>query len=184
MSNGATPNLLEQARAQYPILRNLPYAYVEHINEKDPRALEHWPPGEQGSQASPRPKEIPLDQYGIEVINRRTRPIDVLGDVVSHHLVQQDPKIKGYYRQFINSMTDSQVNRLQSQWMHETGGQGDFISWAKQSGLPAAFRGHAFQQWDANDFTYTPEQLTMFDQMMQYLGQGKANDQKQTRQTP
>lgn len=170
------PNLLQQAQAEYPALRKYNIGYVERWNEKDPgnRALEAWPPGEYGSRQAPRPKELPLDQYGLEIIQKRTTPMDVAGDIVSHFLVNRggDPQLHKFYWQFINSMTPEQKNHLAAMWMHETGGQGDYGMWQERSGLPAYFRGYAFKQWHPDEGGYTAQQKQMFDQMMEYLKKG------------
>ena len=168
------PNLLEQARQMWPVLQNYPVGYVERFNEKDPRVLEAWQAGEPGDKQYPRPKELPLDQYGLEIIRKKTRPIDVAGDITSHFLVDQDPRIKQYYEDFINSMTPEQHKRLEKDYQYSRQHENErrsFEDWAHETRLPAYFRGYAFQQWpkDFTDRVYTPEQRARFDEMMGYL---------------
>jgi len=169
------PNLLQQAQQMWPVLQNYPVSYVEHLNERDPRGLEAWRAGEPGDKRFPRPKELPLDQYGLELISRRkTRPIDVAGDITSHFLVDQDPRIKQFYQNFIDSLTPEQHARLQRDYKYAQQHEGErrpFEQWRDISRLPAYFRGYAFQQWpkEFTDRVYTPEQRAMFDQMMEYL---------------
>ena len=134
--------------------------------------LEFWQPGDEGDKDQPRPKDLPLDKPGVEVYSDKTRPIDILGDAVSHYMVNTDPKIKGYYQQFQHSLTPEQKNRLQEQYKWDQDKEGDkrpYPQWEQESGLPAYFRGYAFQQWANPQKLYTPGQLKMFDDMMGYL---------------
>jgi hypothetical protein len=170
----APPNAFEQALQQYPALQKLGLGYTATPSTSG-NMLEFWQPGESGDPTQPRPQGIPLGQPGVEIYSDKVRPIDVLGDVVSHYLVNTDPKIQSYFQTFSQSMTPQQQQILQSQYAHAQANEGEtrpFDEWASQTGLPAYFRGYAFQQWP-QDFVakaYTPEQRYMFDEMMQYLG--------------
>lgn len=172
MAESQQPNLLEQARQQYPMLRDVDIGYTETPKENS-GYLEFWPKGETGGQNA-RPNTLPIDKPGLEVYDKATRPIDILGDIVSHQLVHTDDKLKNYYAQFEKSLTPEQHGFLQEQYQHAQEKQGEsrpFADWAKSSGLPAFFRGYVFEQWpkeDANKY-YTPEQLKMFDEMSGYL---------------
>jgi hypothetical protein len=170
-------NLLQQAQQQYPVLQNQNYGYVENYG-KGGGFLEHWPVGEQGAPNQPRPQQLPIGQMGLEIRDPKTRPIDVLGDIVSHNLVNTDPTIKAAYQNFQQSITPQQHRILSDQYQHARKNEGEtrsFEDWKATAGLPAFFRGYAFQQWpqEFNDRVYTPEQKQMFDQMMQYLRGGK-----------
>ena len=169
------PNVLQQAQQQWPILNRLPLSY-KYTPRTDRGYLEAWPPGETGSKDAPRPKEFAPDLYGIEVYKSNTRPIDVLGDVVSHFMVKSDPRIKGYYEQFVASLSPQQEQRLQQQYQHAQQHEGEkrpYTQWREQSGLPAYFRGYPFQQWPQaqTQSFYTPQQRQMLDSMMSYLSQ-------------
>lgn len=175
------PSVIDQAMSQYPILQGAGITGTMSPNldnGKDPNQgggyLEFYPPGETGTEGYPRPQALPLNSPGVEVRSAKTRPIDVLGDVVSHHMVNTDPKLSGYYQQFQNSLTPDQHARLQDQYQYAQANQGEarpYDEWAKASGLPGYFRGYAFQQWpdEFNAKAYTPEQRGMFDEMMGYL---------------
>jgi Spy/CpxP family protein refolding chaperone len=94
--------------------------------------------------------------------------------VTSHQLVKNDPQVQQHYQSFVNSLTPEQEQRLNSQYEHSVQNFGEtrpFEQWKEISGLPAYFRGYAFQQWpeDFNERAYTPEQRAKFDQMLQYL---------------
>jgi hypothetical protein len=170
-------NLLQQAQQQYPVLQRQNYGYVENFGG-GPGFLEHWAAGEGGAPDQLRPQQLPMGQMGLEIRDPGTRPIDVLGDIVSHNLVNTDPTVKGVYENFQKSMTPQQQRILQEQyqWAQKNEGEkGSFEDWKMRAGLPGFFRGYAFQQWpkEFNDQVYTPEQKQMFDQMMQYLRGGK-----------
>ena len=167
------PSLFQQAQQQWP------RALGDVLYKETPRSgdafLEAWPPGEPGTPDRPRPKEFPLGKYGIEVYDtEHTRPIDILGDVTSHFLINQDPRIKDYYEQFKASMTPEQLKHLHDQHgrAFRGGERRSFDAWAEAAGIPAWFRGYAFQQWpqEFTDRAYTPDQRAMFDEMMGYLG--------------
>lgn len=174
------PNLLQQAQEQYPILKSQDYGYVEKFRPGG-GFLEHWDPGEPGAPATPdapldgpRPPELPLDKHGLEIRDPNTRPIDVLGDIASHHLVNSDPTVKGAYQALQNSMTPQQQQLLQEQYQYAQKNEGEtrpFEDWKSASGMPAFFRGYPFQQWpkEFNDQVYTPEQRQKLDNMMDYL---------------
>ena len=173
-SPSSSPDVFAQAKTQWPVLNNpnIYYKYTPRSGENVPY-LEAYPPGEGGAPDSPRPSQFPMDKYGIEVYKQTTRPIDVLGDVVSHFLRNTDPTVKKYYSDFERSLTPDQTARLHQQYQYETqrGEKRPYDEWYQQSGLPAYFRGYAFQQWpDAHKY-YTQDQIQMFNQMMQYLQQ-------------
>lgn len=168
------PNVIDQAQQQYPALGNLGLVGQVRQGQTDGRKVEFWPPNEPGNQQYPRPQDIPMGRPGVEVFDQNLRPIDVLGDVTSHYLMQTDPKVQGYYNQFQQSLNDDQRGRLREQydWYQKNAGeQRPYDQWESNTGLPAYFRGYAFQQWpqDFNERAYTPDQRQMFDQMINYL---------------
>lgn len=169
------PSSFDLASQQYPILKKLGIQFKSSIGQgKSGNLLEFWKPGEPGDKSSPRPGDIPLKSPGVEVFSDKVRPIDILGDVVSHHLMETDPKIKKTYDVFEKSLTPRQESVLQHQYEYAQQNQDEkrpFDEWRKETGLPAMFRGYAFQQWpdEFNQKVYTPEQIKLFDTMMQYL---------------
>jgi hypothetical protein len=171
----APPSLFEQAQQQWP--RALGGVLYKETPRQGDAILEAWPPGEPGTEDRARPQDFPIDKYGIEVFDReRTRPADILADVTSHFLIENDPRIKDYYSTFVASMTPDQKARLHEQYEYAVKNEGEDRSeadWTRTSGLPAWFRGYAFGQWpkEFTDKAYTPEQRAMFDDMMKYLGQ-------------
>jgi hypothetical protein len=173
-AGGAPSSLLDQARQQYPILNKEEIQYKVSPGRSDSNMLESWPPDEPGDENYKRPGEFPLDKFGIEVFSEKTRPIDILADVVSHRLINTDPKIKEFYSDFKNSITPHQEEILRDQYEHAKEHEGEkrpYEQWKEMTGLPAFFRGYPFQQWpdDFNKRAYTPEQLKKLDAMMDYL---------------
>jgi hypothetical protein len=174
----ATPDIWEQARKQWPILNNpnLHYIYTPKSGPNVPY-LETFPPGEGGGPGEPRPSQFPMNQYGIQVYKPDTQPVNILGDAVVHMMRFTDPTIKKYYSDFEQSLTPQQQAILQRQYQHHVqynGEQRPYDEWYKQSGLTQLFGGYAFggtKKWPES--MYTPAQLKMFNQMMQYLQSGK-----------
>lgn len=163
--------LLGQARQEYPVLNNYDIGFKYSPN-RGSGFLEFWPPGEGGSRELPRPQEFPIGGVGVEVYNPKTRPIDVLGDVVSHHLTSVDPTVKSIYEQFTSSLEPWQRNRLREQYEYAKKNHGEkrqYGDWERASGLPGYFRGYPFEQWDNPQEMYTPGQLKLLDGMMRYF---------------
>ena len=135
--------------------------------------LETFPPGEGGGPDEPRPSQFPMDKYGIQVYKPDTQPVNLLGDAVVHMMRFTDPTITKYYDDFEESLTPQQEALLHRQYNHHVTYNGEkrpYDEWYKQSGLTQLFGGYAFggtKKWPESE--YTPEQLKMFDQMMQYL---------------
>lgn len=165
------PSVVDLAMQQFPVLNKIGLKSV--VGQRGDNVLEFWPPGEPGSTDYARPGGLPLNSPGVEV-GPNAKPLDILGDVVSHHLVNTDPMIKKIYSAFTNSVTPQQEQLLQKQYSYARQNEGenrDFETWKETSGLPAYFRGHPFQQWpaDFNKRAYTPKQIMLLDGMMRYL---------------
>lgn len=173
-------NLLDQARDQYPVLKKYDYGYTENY-QPNAGYLEHWEPGDKGAEPSNaqsldrlRPAELPLDKPGLEIRDPRTTPMDVLGDITSHHLINEDPVVQKTYNDLTTNLTPNQSSILQDQYSYAQTNEGEnrsFDAWKTAAGLPGLFRGYAFQQWpsDFNQKAYTPENMKSLDNMMDYL---------------
>lgn len=164
-------SLMARTQAQYPVLQQYDIPYTSSIG-RSPNYLESWAAGETGSPSFQRPAQLPLDKFGVENYRADTKPIDVLGDVVSHQLINTDPKVKQVYSDFTASLEPWQKDRLRKQYAHAQASFGEkrpFDAWAESSGVPAYFRGRPFQQWPDSDDMYTPKQREMLDGMMRYL---------------
>ena len=162
---------VEQAETEYPILAETGVAYSLHPKAGS-RKLEFWPSDEIGEANSPRPSEIPMGKPGVEILDSTVRPIDILGDVVSHHLVKSDPAMKAYYEQFTGSLQPDQRTRLREQYQYAQEHEGEvrpYETWEAMTGLPGYFRGYPFQQWTDTDVLYTDAQRAMLDAMMRDL---------------
>ena len=177
----APDDIIGQAKKQYPVLNNpnLHFLYTPRSGPNVPY-LETFPPGEGGDPDEPRPSQFPMDKYGIQVYKADTQPVNVLGDAVVHMMRYTDPTIKKYYSDFEQSLTPEQEAILHRQYQHHVQYNGEkrpYQEWYEKSGLTQLFGGYAFggtKKWPES--YYTPEQLKMFDSMMQYLqsqGQGQ-----------
>ncbi|HKJ73776.1 MAG TPA: hypothetical protein VKA19_06635, partial [Alphaproteobacteria bacterium] len=170
--NETQPPVYREAASKYPILKNLGISAIS-TPKKDRGYLEFWPPNETGGSDYPRPNTLPMGKPGIEIYRNDTRPIDVLGDVVSHYLVGKDPTVTKAYDKFVSSMTPEQKSRLKDnyQWAkdHENEKR-PYAEWAKTSGIPAYFRGYTFDQWKNAKKLYTPKQIKRLDKLRSYLG--------------
>jgi hypothetical protein len=171
------PTLLDQARQQYPLLKNYDIGYKSNVGGGN-GYMESWPPGETGTASAPRPAEFPANQFGVENYRADSRPTDLAADVVSHHLVNIDPQIKQTYQNFSSSLEPWQNDILQQQYQHAIANEGEkrsFEDWKQNTGVPAYFRGYSFQQWpaDFNKRAYTPQQMQQLDAMVRYLRSGR-----------
>lgn len=148
----------------------------------DDRMLEFWNPGDHGDKQYPRPAGIPMDQPGVQIISRDTKPSDVAADIVSHYLVNKDPKLKKMYGQFADTFkTPEGQKRLREdyEWEKKNASYpvGSFDQFAKMNRIPAYLRGYVFQQWpaDSYDKMYTPEQIKQLKAISQYVRGGKSD---------
>lgn len=167
------PTGLINALQQYPGLGNPDVGYTYNPQPNSQNFLEYWAGNEPGDKSYPRPSALPMGKPGIEVTNPATRPVDIAADLVSHGLVNSDPKLGGYYNQFKQSMTPQQQGILQDQYQYaqQQGEKRPFDQWSEASGTPAYFRGYAFDQWPKEETSkyYNPDQVKMFDDMIDYL---------------
>lgn len=170
----AQANPVELARQKYPYLRNANIAHVRGEGPSEGRQLEMWAPGDQGwnwkGKHFQRPQGLPLDAHGIETFGD-VRPLDVLADYVSHHSVNEDPKLKGLYQQFSASVPENTMLQRYKYHRENMGEDRSYAEWKKDTGLPEYFRGYTFNQFgpNAKDF-YTQEQLQILDQVRALLG--------------
>ena len=173
-------NLLEQAIEEYPVLKGHKFGYSE--NPSIPY-MESWPVGEEGEGSWKRPKNIPIDTFGVEVpanwaTTKGTKSKDIAADIAFHYLDTVDPVLKKTKQDFIASMTPNQKQILQEQYQHAVKNSNEkrpFELWSEMSGIPAWLRGYMFEQWPEN-FTsqvYTPEQRQMFDNALKYMREPK-----------
>lgn len=158
------------ALGQYSVLGNDYSIFPTQRKDFQPY-LEYWSGDETGDPSYPRPSNLPMGMKGVEV-GSKARPLDILGDVVSHDLVNTDPKLKAAYQSFQGSLTDRQKGLLQEQYKYAQDNEGEkrpYKDWEKASGLPAYFRGYMFKQWPNAEQYYTPDQIGLFDSVMHDL---------------
>jgi hypothetical protein len=189
----ATPskeqNVFDKALEQYPVLKNANAVGLMSTNAPDgANMLESWQPNEQGTPDRPRPKELPSDKLGVQIYSDKTTPNDVAADIVSHSLVKTDPNLKATYDQFASSITPDQKDFLMGDYEQEvkqatlSGGEKPpaFDQWMQQVGIPSAFRGYAFGQYDQKaqqQFGYTDQQKQLLGGVKPYLEGGQQSQQ-------
>jgi hypothetical protein len=174
----ATPDIFTQAKTKWPILNNPELVYKYSPKAGSENYLETFPPGEQGDPSEPRPKDFPMDKYGIQVYKSNTDPINVLGDAVVHALRFTDPTVKSTYSQFEKSITPQQEAILRNQYQYYVarGEKRSYQQWRDTSGVTQLFGGRIFagkqeEPWPAD--WYTPEQNKMLEGLMKYLSRAK-----------
>jgi len=168
------PMLLDQAKAEFPVLKDLDIGY-KYSPGAGKGFLEYYPPDEVGSPEYPRPKDLPMGKPGIEIFDPKTRPIDVLGDIASHYMIYNDPQMIDYYGRFEKSLSPEQQQFMQNKYEFEKEQYGEkrpYQQWYEMSGLPGYFRAYPFQQWSPEDIqrSYSPEQIELLNMVKQYLG--------------
>jgi hypothetical protein len=167
------PQFLQRAQEEFPRLKSLDMGY-KYTPRQDRGFIEFYPADEPGSPEYPRPKELPLGKPGIEVYNPKTRPIDVAGDIASHYMIYNDPKMIDYYGRFRQSITPEQQQRMQQQYQFYQQNYGEtrpYDKWYEMTGLPGYFRGYPFQQWSPEivEQAYNQDQRALLDEMLNYL---------------
>lgn len=158
-------DVIEQAKGMYPILNNTNLQFAFTPNQYDTRKLEFWPPGESGSGSSRRPESIPEDMVGIQVINPSVKPLDILGEYVSHWAVNNDPELSKLYGQFRDSLTMEQMQKRYKEHQRLYGEKRPFEQWLGIAGIPELFRGYTFEQFPQSSYNklYTEDQLSILD---------------------
>ena len=177
-SNPVTSNevagttLLSKAEEQFPYLKGKNINVVVNPNSKIGGKLEFYNEEEEGAGDTPRPKEIPLGQIGIEVRDTNIRPIDVLGDYVSHYAVYNDPKLKPLYNQFIKTIPERQQRERYNYAVNNFGEDRPYKVWKEMAGDPGMFRGYVFDQFPKEEFDkiYSPDQIALLNKVKEYLG--------------
>lgn len=174
--NPSQTYVVQQAMGQFPYLKDKNISsVVSPPDEGEGRGLEYWGPGDKGwdwkGKHYDRPAELPLDSHGVQLFDKNVRPIDILGDYVSHHAVNSDPQLSALYKQFTDSVPDQKM-RDRYKWHQENSGEDTpYDQWKKDAGMPELFRGYTFNQWgDKAKNYYTPQQLQILDKVRQHLG--------------
>jgi len=158
------------AKEMYPILNKYDYKIVDTPNEDSPYYLEHFPPGEVGSLEMPRPKGIPLEEYGLQIF-KDVRPEDIAGDIISHHIVNKDKYLSEKYKDFKTSTSLDVMKERYKYHKENFNEQRDFNSWSERTGYPELFRGYVFNQFDeeTKNNLYSPKQKTVLNEIKEYI---------------
>ena len=158
------------AKEMYPILKDYEYKIVNTPNENSPYRLEHFPPGEEGSATMPRPKDISIDEYGLQIF-KDVRPEDIAGDIISHHLVNEDEYLSKEYQKFKSSVPSETMMSRYEYHKNNLGEERDFDSWSERTGYPELFRGYVFNQFDEETINnlYSSEQKIILNDIKNYI---------------
>jgi len=172
VSNEGTGNILNRTKQEYPYLKDKNINVVVNPDSKIGGKLEFYDEKETGTGDTPRPQGIPLGQVGIEIKDPNVRPIDVLGDYVSHYAVYNDPKLKPLYDKFIKTIPEEQQRDRYNYAVENFGEDRPYEDWKEMSGDPGMLRGYVFDQFpkDELDKIYSPEQIELLDKIKKYLG--------------
>lgn len=173
MPNGVlSQNLLQQASEKFPYLRGKNIGYVDSTGDPagGDRMLEFWPANEPGAALNPRPASLPIDQVGVQVFSPQTTPMDVLADYVSHHAVENDPRLRDMYQQFSASVPESVMRGRYQHHVDKFGESRPYQDWLGRTGMPEYFRGYTFNQWPNAAEMYSPAQIQQLDAIRSYLG--------------
>ena len=155
------------AKKTYPILEDYPYKIVNTPDKNSPFFLEHFPPGEPGSLERPRPKNISINEYGLQIF-KDVRPEDIAGDIISHHLVNEDKYLSEEYQKFKNSTPIETMESMYEYDKNNFGEERDFNSWLERTGYPQLLRGYVFNQFNEEeiDKTYNSEQKEILENII------------------
>ena len=174
IENDRGSRLLDIAREEYPYLQDKQIDFLyspSKFNDKS-GVLEFYPPDEPGAPDRPRPKELPMGRVGIEVFSPKTRPIDVLGDYVSHWGVNVDPKLQDYYSRFQQIVPEEVMQKRYQEHQRLFGEKRPYQDWYDISGFPEYFRGYVFNQFpeDFSQQQFNAEQMQLLNEVRKYLG--------------
>ena len=174
------PSLLDVAKSQYPFLKDANISFTRSPeNLSEGRKLEYWGPQDLQwkwkGKTFTRPEALPLGSHGLEVFSSSVRPIDLLGDFISHGAVKEDPKLKAIYDEFSKSLAPE---LMYSRYQHHKklyGENRSYGDWLEKTGIPEIFRGYTFNQWPTTKTfkpadMYTPEQLKLLDRAKEHIG--------------
>ena len=164
-------NLWNVAQEKYPILKNFDVQYAYRPPDYDPSVhggIEFLSPEE-----TERFEGMPVGKNGIAVYDPNITPLDILGDMVSHHMVNEDPTVKKVYDDFVKTLTPEQWAELRAEYSFENPNLKETDGtipqdWLERVGYPSAFRGYLFNQWPVDQ--YTGEQKQLLDTLKPYLG--------------
>ena len=158
------------AKEMYPILKDYKYKIVNTPDKNSPYSLEHFPPGEKGSATMPRPKDISINEYGLQIF-KDVRPEDIAGDIISHHLVNEDKYLSKEYQKFKNSVSSETMMSRYEYHKNNLGEERDFNSWSERTGYPELFRGYVFNQFNKKeiDNIYNSKQKEILKNIKNYV---------------
>ena len=118
----------------------------------------------------PRPKDISINEYGLQIF-KDVRPEDIAGDIISHHLVNEDKYLSKEYQKFKNSVSSETMMSRYEYHKNNLGEERDFNSWSERTGYPELFRGYVFNQFNKKeiDNIYNSKQKEILKNIKNYV---------------
>ncbi len=171
-------NKYDTAKKMYPILKNYPYSIIETLDKNSPYYLEHFPPEEVGSLENPRPKNLPIGEYGLQIF-KDVRPEDIAGDIISHHIINKDKYLSKKYEEFKKLISKEDILNRYNYHKNNLGEKRDFNNWSERTGYPELLRGYVFNQFDkkTKNELFTLEQKKVLDSIKNYITQNEQTQQ-------
>jgi hypothetical protein len=182
--------LVAATRQQYPFVNNTPFAAMYGSPDGN-NMMETYPIGETGGPTDPRPRQLPINQAGVEIYNRNAKPSDLAADLLSH----SDKYGKTYSKALTYSMDGPQMNELK----HEAGDYGETLKElrpdmnvaekqhvyqrALENAGSAALRADLFDQWGkegTSGLGYNADQNRLVYDAKQYVHTGKVQEGPKT----
>jgi len=148
------------------------------VDPKGQGYLETYPPGEAGSEKYPRPKSLPMSEWGIGLSSPDVPAIDITADMFSHI----DPTGKALGRGLAATLSDRQLQELASQYndysmtLRENSPNAEAI--ALTNGSDAILRTAVFGQGGPgavrglSEFKFNVEQKAILDKARNYAYTG------------
>lgn len=165
-------SILADATKQYPFISQ--YNPIVTVGQGNDAYAETWAADEPGDQSYPRPKDIPLGRFGVQVFKPEAfRPADLAAE-----FLHVDPIANETRDRLLKSMTPAQIQKLKQ-------ASNDYAESIKlklgeqraiQNAVDSALRGYTTGQWpdEANaQMQYTPAQKQMLDGLRGYMTTGQ-----------
>ena len=135
---------------------------------------EVWPIDEEGAPNSPRPKEVPIDRFGIEV----RRPNDFTHHDLAGEVLHIDPYAREISDKIAKTWTPKQLEVLKQEALDYQASldYGQDEARAIQNATDSALRGYVVNQWPEEVNTrlgYDKSQLEMLNALKAYTKTGK-----------
>lgn len=169
--------LLQQASQKYPFVKKYNPVVMQSQAPQGPYQndyAETWLPNDAGTSDYARPKNIPINGYGVNIY----RPDKFGPDDLAAEFLHADPLANQTRASLLQSFSASQIENLKRQSLDYSdtikGGEGE--QKAMQNATDSALRGYTVGQWpdETNaSMNYTPYQMQMLNKLKSYMLTGQ-----------